>query len=156
MNFLFNFFLIASLTLCTPYDNVHKAVLDFLDTVQHQVLVAGYSISDPEIVEKLVAMHQRGIDVEVITDKTQAAGMYEEESLERLEQFHIPVLRAKSLYNQLMHCKFMTADDTESIDGSYNFTKSANYQDNVLHIDHDPALAIQLHKFWNQIKEDLR
>lgn len=148
--------LIAAVTLCTPYDNAHKAVLDLLDTAHKQVLVAAYSITDPEICDKLIVLHQHGVDVEVITDKTQAAGEYEREAIDRLEQYGIPVFIGKSIYGSLIHVKFIEIDDVASCDGSYNLTKSANYQDNILHIDHDPQLALQLHHFWNQIKEDLR
>lgn len=156
MNILPAIFFILCTTFCTPYDDAHTAVLDFLDTVHHQVLIAAYSITDPDIIDKLIVLHQNGVDVEIITDKVQAAGEYERDAIMRLEQYHIKVFVGKSLYNQLVHVKFMEADDQESIDGSYNFTRSANYQDNVLHVDHDPVLAKQLHVFWDKIKEDLR
>jgi len=142
--------------MCTPYDDVQTAVLKFLDTAKQQVLVAGYSITNPVIVEKLIELKTKGLDVEVITDTQQAAGASERQAISTMQAYGVQVFIGKSKYHQLMHCKFIVIDDTASEDGSYNYTKSANYQDNVAHFNDDPELAKQLHSFWNQIKADLQ
>ena len=46
------------------------------------------------------------VDVQVLTDKTQAAGKKEQIALAILEEDRIPVYAGRSIDNALMHCKF--------------------------------------------------
>ena len=48
--------------------------MQFLDQAKTRCYIASYSITNPHIIEKLVQLHNRGVDVQVLTDKTQAAG----------------------------------------------------------------------------------
>lgn len=143
-------------TLCSPYDNLQQAVLDYLDTAQEQVLMAGYTINNPVIIDKLIELHDRLVDVEVITDTTQASGKNETIAINKLRRHSVPVFVGRSRDDQLMHAKFIVIDGFSSEDGSYNFTISANHQDNVIHINHNLEEAQQLKDFWLQIKRDLR
>jgi len=68
----------------------------------------------------------------VLTDKTQAGGKREQTALAVLEENHITVYIGRSVDNALMHCKFCIIDDHLVEDGSWNFTTSANREDNIL------------------------
>lgn len=155
MNLLLPFIIVASLWV-TPYDPVEAIVLDFLSESKKECLVAGYTINNPVIINKLIALHDDGIDVEVITDTTQASGKNEVIAIDKLRRHSIPVFIGRSRDDQLMHAKFIVIDGKASEDGSYNFTVSANKQNNIIHINHNLYEAGKLRTYWFQIKEDLR
>lgn len=154
-NFLLPFFIVATMW-CTPYDPVEMMVLNFLDEAKKECLVASYTINNPNVIDKLIELKNRGVDVQVITDTTQAAGVHEVEAINKLRRHSIPVFIGRSAKDQLMHAKFIVIDDSASEDGSYNFTLSANKQDNIIHINHNILEADKLRNYWFQIKEDLR
>jgi phosphatidylserine/phosphatidylglycerophosphate/cardiolipin synthase-like enzyme len=154
-NILFPLLVFATMW-CTPYDPVESLVVDFLDEAKKECLVASYTINNPAVIDKLIELHQNGVDVEVITDTTQAAGKHEVEAINRLRHYSIPVFIGRSAQDQLMHAKFIVIDNEASETGSYNFTVSANKQDNVVHINHDLYEAQKLREYWFKIKEDLR
>lgn len=143
-------------TLCTPYDDARSALVNLLQHTRHQCLVAVYTINSPILVNTLIDLKKRGVDVEVITDSTQAAGSHEAEALHYLTGAGIPVFVGKSVERQIMHTKMAIIDDTVVAYGSFNWTDSAQRQDNTLTIDNDPAVALQFHSYWSRIKGDLR
>lgn len=154
-NILLPLFLIATMW-CTPYDPVETMVLAFLSEAKKECLVAGYTINNPLIINRLIELHDDGVDVEVITDTTQASGKNEVIAIDKLRRHSIPVFIGRSRDDQLMHAKFIVIDGEASEDGSYNFTVSANKQDNIIHINHNLYEAGKLRSYWIQIKEDLR
>jgi len=155
MNLLLAPLFIFCVTLCTPYDDAQTALLQLLDSSQHQCLVAVYTINNPVLINELVTLHARGVDTEVITDSTQAAGKHEAEAINYLRSNQIPVFIGKSKYHQIMHLKVCIIDQEKIATGSYNWTESANRQDNTLTIEDNSALAQQMTIYWNQVKTDM-
>ncbi len=143
-------------TYLTPYDNAEARLIAFLDQAQRYCYIASYSITNPNIVNKLIQLHSRGVDVEVLTDKTQAAGHSEQAALQLLQENHIPVFIGKSIANALMHCKFCLIDDHLVEDGSWNFTASANREDNILNFVDSKQRAMQFLNYWQKIRSDMK
>lgn len=156
MNWLLSSFFMVATTLCTPYDDVQTPILGLLQATKNECLVAGYTINNPVLVDCLIELKNRGVNVAVITDTTQASGKNEVKAIDKLRRHSILVFIGRSRDHQLMHAKFIVSDGVASEDGSYNYTVSANHQDNIIHLNHDPVLAEQLRKYWFQIKEDLQ
>jgi phosphatidylserine/phosphatidylglycerophosphate/cardiolipin synthase-like enzyme len=143
-------------TYLTPYDDVEDRFLQFLDQAKSRCYIASYSITNPDIINKLIQLHDRGVDVEIVTDKTQAAGKREVAAIAALEENHIPVFAGRSVAHALMHCKFCIIDDHLVEDGSWNFTTSANKEDNILNfIDSKPRAAHFLN-YWLKIQQDMK
>ena len=67
-------------TYLTPYDDAESRFLQFLDQAKNRCYIASYSITNPNIIKKLVQLHDRGVDVQVLTDKTQSAGKKEQKT----------------------------------------------------------------------------
>lgn len=155
MNFFIPLFIVLTL-YCSPYDDIRTNLVTLLQSTKNECLVAVYTINSPLLVNTLIDLKKRGIDVEVITDSTQAAGAHEQQALSYLHKAGIPVFVGKSLDHQIMHVKMVIIDDKVSAYGSYNWTDVASRQDNTLTIDNDPKVADQLHHYWVQIKRDLR
>ena len=147
---------IAVETYLTPYDDVEGRFLQFLDQAKNRCYIASYSITNPEIINKLIQLHDRGIDVEVLTDKTQAAGKKEQIALAILAEDHIPVFAGRSVAHALMHCKFCVIDDHLVEDGSWNFTVSANKEDNILNFIDSKPRAARFLTYWLKIQRDMK
>jgi phosphatidylserine/phosphatidylglycerophosphate/cardiolipin synthase-like enzyme len=91
-----------------------------------------------------------------LTDKTQAAGKKEQIALRILAEDNIPVFAGRSVDHALMHCKFCVIDDHLVEDGSWNFTTSANKEDNILNfIDSKPRAKMFL-AYWLKIRRDMQ
>jgi phosphatidylserine/phosphatidylglycerophosphate/cardiolipin synthase-like enzyme len=143
-------------TYLTPYDDVEDRFLQFLDQAQNKCYVASYSITNPDIIKKLVDLHRKGVDVEILTDKTQAAGKKESIALAILRENGIPVFAGRSVENALMHCKFCVIDDHLVEDGSWNFTVSANREDNILNFVDSRLRARIFLDYWLKIQRDMK
>lgn len=156
MNILLTPLFIFCVTFCSPYDDCSSQLVQLLQTAKSEVLVAVYTINSPVLVNTLIDLHKHGVDVEIITDSTQAAGAHEKLALQYLRAEGIPVFVGKSKYHQIMHTKICIIDDTFVAYGSYNWTDVANRQDNTLTIENNPQLADQLHHYWNQIRMDMK
>jgi phosphatidylserine/phosphatidylglycerophosphate/cardiolipin synthase-like enzyme len=53
-------------TYLTPYDEAENRFLQFLDQAKNRCYIASYSITNPNIINKLIQLHDRGVDVEVL------------------------------------------------------------------------------------------
>jgi len=143
-------------TYLTPYDDAETRFLQFLDQAKVKCYIASYSITNPNIINKLIQLHDRGVDVEVLTDKTQAAGKRERLALAALEESNIIVFAGRSAENALMHCKFCVIDDHLVEDGSWNFTTSANREDNILNFVDSKQRATKFTNYWLKIRSDMK
>jgi phosphatidylserine/phosphatidylglycerophosphate/cardiolipin synthase-like enzyme len=143
-------------TYLTPYDDVEGRFLQFLDQAKSRCYIASYSITNPNIIKKLVELHDRGVDVQILTDKTQAAGKKEQIALAILGEDHIPVFAGRSVDHALMHCKFCVIDDHLVEDGSWNFTTSANKEDNILNFVDSKTRAKAFLTYWLKIQQDMK
>ncbi len=130
--------------------------MQFLDQAKNKFYIASYSITNANVINKLIQLHDRGLDAEILTDKTQAAGKREQLALMILQENHIPVFVGRSVDHALMHCKFCVIDDHLVEDGSWNFTTSANKEDNILNfIDLKPRAA-RFFSYWLKIRSDMK
>ena len=101
-----------------------------------QVLVEAYSFTSEPIAVALIDAEKRGVDVEVILDKSQEQARGTEADL--ISQSGIPTY-IDSAY-RIAHDKVMIIDGTRVITGSFNFTKSAEdfNAENLIVISNDP------------------
>lgn len=124
-------------TVFTPYDSGIDNYLSFLDEARQSVHIADYSFTEPRIVDKLLELKsKRKVDIHLLLDKSQTegrSGEYEQTQIERLQQAGIEVLVGTSeVKHQILHCKYTVVDGYFVETGSWNYTKSANDQDNTL------------------------
>ncbi len=142
-------------TYLTPYDDAEGRLLQFLDQAKRRCYIASYSITNANVISKLVQLHERGVDVEILTDKTQAAGRREQWALGFLQDNNIPVFIGRSVDHALMHCKFCVIDDHLVEDGSWNYTTSANREDNILNFADSKERAKEFLAYWLKIRADM-
>ena len=107
-----------------------------------------YSFTSEPIADALIAAEKRGVDVEVILDKSQEQARGTEADL--ISESGIPTY-IDSAY-RIAHDKVMIIDGARVVTGSFNFTKSAEdfNAENLLVISNDPPLADQYAASWKQ------
>ena len=136
----------------SPHQGATALVVKTINAAKKSVHVAAYSFTSRPIAAALVAAHERGIDVEVVLDKSQRKSHDTRAGL--LRDHGIPT-RINDNY-AIMHDKFMLIDGTVLELGSFNYTRAAEEQnaENVLviHNSHDVIddYARQWQKLWTE------
>src|SRR3989449_1860796 len=112
--------------LFSPYDKVDDAIHAQLIQANKSVQCSLYGITNLRLVNDLIAVNKRGADVGVGLDKMQAAGKSDLHA--KLQDAGIQV-EIKPV-NVLEHNKFCAIDGSIVIMGSWNWSSSAQKQDN--------------------------
>ena len=117
-----------------------------------RIRVAAYSFTSKPIAQALLDAHKRGIDVQVVVDKSQAKAKYTSATF--LANVGIPT-RIDYRY-AIMHDKFMVIDDVNVETGSFNYTRAAEEKnaENVFLLRNDTAVAKQYMGEWNRLWEE--
>ncbi len=133
----------SPLRVCfSPEGQCTDKVIDAVYSAQSSISVAAYAFTCPRIAEALRDAYKRGVDVQLLIDKSQLKEKYSQLSF--LLQEGIPVYIDPA--EGLAHNKTMIFDDRWVLTGSFNWTRAANSKnaENLLLID-DPSLA-QIYK----------
>ncbi|MGH8398524.1 MAG: phospholipase D family protein [Gammaproteobacteria bacterium] len=126
----------------SPEGGGTRLILKALAAARHTILVQAYSFSDRRILTALGQAKARGVDVEVILDKTDAESYGHHKPVAAvIASEGIPVWIDASV--RIAHNKVMIVDGEDLITGSYNFTYSAAYNnaENLLYIQNAPKLV---------------
>ena len=123
-------------TVFTPYEDGIGNYLSFLEKAQRSIHIADYSFTDPRIVDKLIELKtKRKVDTHLLLDLSQTQGRsgdHEQTQIERLRAVGIEVVVGTSeKAHAIMHHKYTIIDGEWVESGSWNYTKSANDQDNL-------------------------
>lgn len=132
----------------SPHGGCTEAVVESVGHAKKRILVEAYSFTSEPIAEALVEAEKRGVDVEVILDKSQETAKGSD--AEWVAESGIPTY-IDGAY-KIAHSKVMIIDGKEVITGSFNFTKSAEdfNSENLLVISNDPQLAGSYTAAWNR------
>jgi mitochondrial cardiolipin hydrolase len=104
-----------------------------------------YTISDDQLSEEILACHERGIAVRVITDNEKQFDVGSD--IQWLRDKGVPLRIDAGPYH--MHHKFALFDGRLLLNGSFNWTRSAttSNEENLLVIDHPQLLAAYSREF---------
>ena len=129
----------------SPKGGAAEAIIATLAKAKDTILVQAYSFTSAPLAKALLEAHGRGVNVQVVLDKSQRTEKYS--SADFLAHAGIPV-RIDGAH-AIAHNKVMVIDDDTVITGSFNFTRAAEQQnaENLL-IIHDPALAARYIANW--------
>jgi phosphatidylserine/phosphatidylglycerophosphate/cardiolipin synthase-like enzyme len=130
----------------SPNGGCTEAIVDQINEAQRQVLVQAYSFTSAPIAKALVDAHKRGVDVQVILDKSQKSERYTSATF--LANEGVPTYIDAA--HKIAHNKVMIIDGRTVITGSFNFTKSAEEgnAENLLIISNAPKLAARYTDNW--------
>ncbi len=121
----------------SPQDNINGKLIQTIKNTKETIYIAVYMITDKTLADELIKAKERGVDVQVITDKISVTGpgwggMWGK--ADTLAQAGIPTFvynPSKATYNAffksnaIMHNKFAIFDKTIWT-GSFNWTRSAS------------------------------
>jgi mitochondrial cardiolipin hydrolase len=128
--------------------------LDHLASARTSIDICIFSLTCDEIANEIIALHQRGVAIRVITDDDQAHSTGSD--IARLRQEGIVCKVDHSPFH--MHHKFAVIDGSLLLNGSFNWTRQAvlSNRENVMVIPR-PALAqafaAEFQRMWNAYTE---
>lgn len=126
----------------SPGGGGEKLILDAIAAAHVSILVQAYSFSDRRIQRALGQAKDRGVNVEIILDKTDTEPYEHHPPVAAvLAAAGIPVWIDAAV--RIAHNKVIIVDSRDLITGSYNFTYAAAYDnaENLLYIRNAPALT---------------
>jgi phosphatidylserine/phosphatidylglycerophosphate/cardiolipin synthase-like enzyme len=135
--------------VCFP-PGCEKIIIQQIDNAKTEIKIQAYSFTSAPISKALLNAHKRGIDVQIILDKSQRKHGYS--SFIFFQNQSIPVFIDSA--HTIAHNKVIIIDREMVITGSFNFTKAAEYKnaENVLFIK-SKELAQRYLDNWKRHKE---
>lgn len=129
-----------------PQEECTRFVVDAIKLARSEILVQAYGYTNKEILAALSQAKKDGIDVRVILDKTNESERYPAGTCNAIAG--IPVLIDHKV--KIAHNKVMIIDRKHVIEGSFNFTESAEKNaENVNLIKDNPRTAARYLENWN-------
>jgi len=134
----------------SPNGNCTNAIVEQIDNAKAEIKVQAYSFTSAPIAKALLIAHKRGIDVQIILDKSQKKQSYS--SYTFFNNNGIPVYIDNA--HAIAHNKIIIIDKEIVITGSFNFTKAAETKnaENVLIIK-SKEMASQYLMNWSKHKK---
>jgi phosphatidylserine/phosphatidylglycerophosphate/cardiolipin synthase-like enzyme len=108
----------------SPRGLATERLVTSIGQAEHSIRVQAYSFTSAPIIDALIAAHQRGVDVQIILDRSQLTARGS--GLEACRQAGIP-LRVDTMH-AIAHNKIILIDQELVFTGSFNFTSSAEFK----------------------------
>lgn len=133
-------------TCFAPENDCAAFAVQAIDHAEHEILVGAYGLTTGAgIVEALVRAHRRGVEVELIVDKTTPCGR--NSGIDPLASAGVPVWIDHSA--RIAHAKTMVIDGTTTLNGSYNWTRGAAANSEDLNLVASAAVADAYAAHWH-------
>jgi phosphatidylserine/phosphatidylglycerophosphate/cardiolipin synthase-like enzyme len=136
----------------SPNAGATELVVQTINSAQTSIRVAAYGFTSKPIIGALILAHQRGVDVEIVLDKSNAEARYPEGR--SLVEQGIPV-RLDYRY-AIMHDKFVVIDGKTVETGSFNLTAAAEHSnaENVIVLHDYPDIAARYTVEWQRLWDE--
>ena len=137
----------------SPGRDCRAHIVNALTDAKKSIDICVFTISDNTITDAILAAHQRGVNVRIISDNHKSEDLGSD--IVWLLNKGVAVRMDKSVNH--MHHKFSVIDQGVLINGSFNWTKSATErnQENIV-VDHDKLLIGQFSRQFEQLWEKYR
>jgi phosphatidylserine/phosphatidylglycerophosphate/cardiolipin synthase-like enzyme len=136
----------ATIDTCfAPESDCAAFAVHAIDRAEHEILVGAYGLTTGAgIVEALLRAHRRGVDVQLIADKTTPCGR--NSGVDPLASAGVAVWIDQRA--RIAHAKTMVIDGTVTLNGSYNWTRGAADNSEDLNLVASPAVAAAYAAHW--------
>jgi phospholipase D len=141
----------GKIELCfTPPSGCGKVIANLISKANESIYVQAYGITSTAIVSELISAHNRGIKVRILLDKSNLHDKYSK--MAELQKAGIDV--SIDAVAGIAHNKVIIIDESITITGSFNFTRSADSRnvENVIIVD-DKEIAQRYIQNWLARKE---
>ena len=127
---------------------IEKTIVPLIDNAKHYIYMSVFLITDKRLAAALINAKNRGVEIKVIVDATNAKAKYSKHRL--LRQHGIKVKTEN--YAGKLHSKSMIIDDTYTVIGSMNFSGSGEKKnDENLIVVKNSELAKHYKKFFEYL-----
>jgi phosphatidylserine/phosphatidylglycerophosphate/cardiolipin synthase-like enzyme len=139
-----------------PERELSPFIADFIERAQDEVLVMAFSFTNEEIGEAMLARARAGVELRAVFETVGSDTEYS--YYPRFAAANLPQVQVRQDGNpRIMHHKVIIIDRRSVLFGSFNFTNSANDQnDENIVIMHDPAFAqafiAEFERVWDSAK----
>jgi phosphatidylserine/phosphatidylglycerophosphate/cardiolipin synthase-like enzyme len=129
----------------SPKGGCTEAIVKHLGKAQRTIYVLAYSFTSPAITQALIEAKARGVEVEVILDKSQSRGQGAAGSILRDAGVNVYIDSAHAI----AHNKVILIDGLSLITGSFNFTKAAEERnaENLVVLESPEAVGLYGEEF---------
>jgi phosphatidylserine/phosphatidylglycerophosphate/cardiolipin synthase-like enzyme len=133
----------------SPQQGATELVVKTIKEARTTIHVAAYSFTSQPIIDALVIAHDRGVDVDIVLDKSQRNG---KGSLFKYIKDHGVPTRINDHY-AIMHNKFLVIDGETLELGSFNYTVNAEKRnaENVLVLHHVEKIVEDYDRQWKKL-----
>jgi phosphatidylserine/phosphatidylglycerophosphate/cardiolipin synthase-like enzyme len=138
----------------SPGDTCRNAIIQLIDSTKTQLQICVFTISDDRITKSLLAAHHRKVQIKVVTDNDKSLDL----GSDIIQLSHAGIAVKMDNTPNHMHHKFMIADLTTLITGSYNWTQSAakyNHENILLTREANAikSFSNEFDKLWNDMRK---
>lgn len=115
-------------------ENIEEVIRKSIREAKEELCIAVAWFTSEILMEELSRLKRRGVNVKIIISDDNKNNKSIYKLIDSCNQLIVPVIpkKADRKYNNIMHNKYCIIDNNKVIDGSYNWTYSANY--NLEHI----------------------
>lgn len=137
-----------------PRESVYQRIVRALDATRRRADLAVFTITDDRITRAILAAHQRGVALRIVSDNDKANDLGSD--IERLARAGVRVRIDRTPVH--MHHKFAIFDERTLLNGSFNWTRSATEEnaENILLTDDETlvkAYAAEFEYCWQQAED---
>jgi phosphatidylserine/phosphatidylglycerophosphate/cardiolipin synthase-like enzyme len=135
-------------TFFSPRDDLHNLLKALLSSAQHSIVLNMFGYADEELDE--IIRHKLSSDhvyVQMSLDKTQSAGVHEQQLLARWDNNHFGnsiAIGTSNTKHAISHLKILIVDGVYTVKGSTNWSISGEtQQDNELTLSRNAVIAAE-------------
>lgn len=110
----------------TPKESGTEIIVPYVRQAKKSIHMSLYGLTNPRLYDELVLAHNRGVDVVLLVDRLQSS--IPSSLTDELQALGIPVIVKRT--SALEHNKFAIIDNKLVVTGSWNWSISADKQDN--------------------------
>jgi phosphatidylserine/phosphatidylglycerophosphate/cardiolipin synthase-like enzyme len=131
----------------SPHGGCTEAMVKEIDGARSEILMEAYSFTSREIASAILKAHKRGVNVEIILDKSNRSARYSSGDFTA----HMGIPTYINAAYAIAHNKIMIIDREIVITGSFNFTKAAEEKnaENLLILRNKDLAGIYLTNWVN-------
>jgi len=128
--------------------NNYEIFLQYLSSPKKTLDVCVFTITDDSAANILIDLHKKGVKVRVITDDDQSASQGSD--VQTIKKAGVPTKMDSSPYH--MHNKFAIIDGVLLLNGSYNWTTTANTKNNEnMIVTNNKGLIKQFSSYYEEL-----
>lgn len=131
------------------FEEIQRQVLEALDKAEFTIWAAIAWFTDPVIYKKLLEKKAQGVNIQILIHDDDINKRY---GFDLEKDFEVKRIPKSGYFENQMHNKFCIIDSEIVINGSYNWTKKANYNKENVTVDRDRGLAKKFSKEFIKIK----